>query len=147
MGYGKAFQQYKRSNVETAGKLELIVMCYDKVILNLQQSINHIQDKEILKKNEKIKNSLDIINELQASLNFEKGDKIAGNLDSLYTYLTSRILQADIDKDFIIFDECINILSELKSAWEGISTGKEEPVLTGNTMEQEVRRLPTQIAV
>ncbi len=146
MAYGKAFQQYKRSNVETAGRLELIIMCYDKVILNLQQSINHIEEKEALKKSEKIRNSLDIINELQVNLNFEKGDKIASSLDSLYTYLSSRIIVADIEKNISIFNECINILTELKSAWEGISEKKENSVPAAGMPGQEIRRLSAHIS-
>lgn len=147
MGYDKAFRQYKRSSIETADKLELIIMCYDKTILCLQQAKEHLRDIEIEKKVKKIQNALDIISELQSSLNFEQGDKIAKSLDSLYTYLTNRIILADIQKDFSIFNECINILSELKSGWEGIKTEKEELTPINNTAGQEIPRLSQQIAV
>ena len=147
MDYGKAFKQYKRSSIETADKLELVIMCYDKAILCLQQSKEHLRNNEIEVKVQKIQKALDIISELQSNLNFEKGDKIATSLDSLYTYLTNRIILADVQKDFSIFDECINILSELKSSWEGIKTEKEEPAPVNNTAGQEIPRLSNQIAV
>lgn len=147
MDYGKAFRQYKRSSVETADKLELVIMCYDKAILCLQHGKDNLRNYEIEKKVLKIQKALDIISELQSSLNFDKGDKIAKSLDSLYTYLTNRIILADVKKDFSIFDECINILSELKSAWEGIKTEKEEPAPIDNAAGQEIRRLSHQIAV
>ena len=147
MDYGKAFKQYNRSSIETADKLELVIMCYDKTILCLQHSKDHIRDKDFVKKAEKIKKALAIISELQASLDLDKGGKIAASLDSLYTYLTSRILLADIQKNISIFDECINILSELKSAWEGIRQEKEESIAINNTTENEIPRLSHQIAV
>ena len=147
MDYGKAFRQYKRSSIETADKLELVIMCYDKTILCLQQAQENLRNKEILKKVEKIRKALDIISELQSSLNFDKGDKIAKSLDSLYTYLTNRIILADIQKDYSIFNECINILSELKSGWEGIKTEKEELTPIDNTSGHEIPRLSHQIAV
>jgi flagellar protein FliS len=149
MDYGKAFRQYNRSSIETASKLELIIMCYDKAILCLEQSKDHIKDNNFIKKAEKIKLVLAIINELQVNLDLDKGGKIASSLDSLYTYLTGRILHADIKKDFSIFDECINILSELKGGWEGIKPEQEEPVSAPikNTAEQEIPRLSHQIAV
>jgi flagellar secretion chaperone FliS len=146
MDYGKAFRQYKRSSIETAGKLELIIMCYDKTILCLNQAKDHLREGEIPKKVAKLQNALDIIAELQSSLNFEKGGEIAKCLDSLYSYLTKRIILADIQKDYNIFDECIGILSELKSAWEGISSPKEEPVILDNNPSMEIRRLTHQIA-
>lgn len=147
MDYGKAFKQYRRSSIETADKLELVIMCYDKAILCLHQAKDHITVKEFAKKADKIKKTLAIIGELQSCLDLDKGEKIASSLDSLYTYLTNRIILADINKDYSIFNECINILSELKSAWEGIKVDKEEPTSIDNAADQEIRRLSHQIAV
>jgi len=146
MDYGKAFKQYRRSSIETASKLELVIMCYEKAILCLQQSKDYIRDKDFIKKAEKIKKTLDIVNELQANLDLDKGGKIAKSLDSLYTYLTNRILLADIQKNLTIFDECINILSELKSGWEGIRPEQEEPAPVNAAIPQEIRRLSQQVA-
>jgi flagellar protein FliS len=146
MDYGKAFRQYKRSSVETAGKLELVIMCYDKAILSINQAKGHLRDGEIIKKVEKLQNALDIISQLQSSLNFEKGGEIAKSLDSLYSYVTKRLMLADIQKAYDIFDECANILTELKGSWEGISTPKEDPVVLSNNAGMEIRRLSHQIA-
>jgi flagellar secretion chaperone FliS len=146
MDYGKAFKQYRRSSIETASKLELVIMCYEKSILFLQQSKEYIREKDFIKKSEKIKKVLDIINELQANLDLDKGGTIAKSLDSLYTYLTGRIILADIQKNLSIFDECINILSELKSGWEGIRPEQEEPAPVNTTVPHEIRRLSHQIA-
>jgi flagellar secretion chaperone FliS len=146
MDYGKAFRQYKRSSIETAGKLELIIMCYEKTILCLNQAKNHLIDGDIIKKVAKLQNALDIIAELQSSLNFEKGGEIAKSLDSLYSYITKRIILADIQKAYNIFDECVDILTELKSAWEGISSPKDEPLVNNYNENIEVRRLSGQIA-
>ena len=122
-------------------------MCYDKAILCLKQTKDHLKENEYIKKAEKIKKALTIVSELQASLDLEKGEKIARSLDSLYTYLTSRIILADIQKNLSIFDECINILSELKSGWEGIRTEKEALATANTIATEEIPRLSHQIAV
>lgn len=126
MTYRKMNKQYKKANIETAGKLDLIVMCYERTILCLNQAKNHLKEKEYEKKGRKIQKALDIINELQSSLNIEKGGVIAKNLDSIYSYITNRILIGDIQKDLSVFDECMNILEELKDAWIEISHPKAE---------------------
>ncbi len=146
MGYGKAFRQYNRSSIETAGKLDLIIMCYDKAILCINQAKSHLRDGEIIKKATKLQNALDILSQLQSNLNFEKGGEIAKGLDSLYSYVTKRLILADIQKANGIFDECADILSELKSAWEGISTPKEEPVALSDNAGAEIPRLSHQVA-
>jgi flagellar protein FliS len=87
MVYGKVLNQYKRSNIETAGKLDLIIMCYERAIQLLLQVKGHIHEKELIKKAHKVKKVLDIINELQSCLDMKKGGQIARNLDSLYSFI------------------------------------------------------------
>jgi flagellar protein FliS len=118
--------QYQRTKVETAGKMELIIMCYEKTLQALHEAKAFIEAKEYEKKAHKLQLSLDIIHGLQTSLNFEKGGQIAKNLDSIYSYITRRLLQGDIKKDIPIYDECIRILSELKEAWDKIAGGQAE---------------------
>ncbi|MBN1626768.1 MAG: flagellar export chaperone FliS [Deltaproteobacteria bacterium] len=125
MAYGKLVNQYKRSNIETAGKLDLIIMCYERAIQLLTQIKGYIRGKEVEKKVYKFKKVLDIINELQGALDMEKGGEIARNLDSLYSYMTKRLLVGDIRKDESAYDEAIRILSELNEAWHSIQNEQE----------------------
>jgi flagellar secretion chaperone FliS len=144
MGYGKSLSQYKRSNIETAGKLDLVIMCYEKAVLCLAQAKEHIKENEIEKKVEKFQRALDIINELQGSLNMEKGGQIAKNLDALYSYITKRLIVGDIQKDLSTYDESIRILSELLEAWKTIKsteTDHEGPALRRDDYHSEASRL------
>jgi flagellar protein FliS len=122
MVYGKISNQYKRSNIETAGKLDLVIMCYETAILYLTQVKDHIKDKNVEKKVYKFQKVINIITELQGCLDMEKGGQIARNLDSLYSYLTKRLLLGDIRKDLSVYDEAIRILIELKDAWQAIKS-------------------------
>ena len=126
MDYGKVLNQYNRSKIETAGKLDLIIMCYERTIQLLTQIKDHIREKESEKKIYKVKKVLDIINELQGCLNMEKGGQIARNLDSLYTYITKRLLVGDIRKDITAYDEALRILSELNEAWQTIKSEDDQ---------------------
>lgn len=129
MAYGKVLNQYKRSNIETAGRLDLIIMCYERAIQLLGQTKDHVREKESAKKALKVKKVLDIIAELQNSLDMEKGGQIARNLDSLYSYMTKRLLVGDIRRDETAYDETIRILSELNEAWQTIKSEQD----TGET--------------
>jgi flagellar secretion chaperone FliS len=143
MGYGKFLNQYKRSNIETAGKLDLVIMCYEKAILCLEQTKEHIIKKEFEKKAEKFQKALDIISELQCSLNMEKGGQIAKNLDALYSYITKRLILGDVQKDLAVFDESIHILSELLESWKAIKsteTDHEETVPKRDGYNSETSR-------
>jgi len=138
MVYRKVLSQYKRSSIETAGKLDLVIMCYEKVILLLTQIKEHAREKNVDKKVPKFKKVLDIINELQSSLDMEKGGEIARNLDSLYSYLTRRLIEGDIKKDLSVYDESIRILTELKEAWQTIKSQEDqnEDIYTDRDMHE-----------
>ena len=77
---------------------------------------------EFGKKGKAFSTAINLISELQSCLNFERGGEIAGNLDSIYTYLTQKLLQGDIEKNLDVYDEGIKIISELKQAWEQIAS-------------------------
>jgi flagellar secretion chaperone FliS len=144
MVYGKVLNQYKRSNIETASKLELVIMCYENAILCLAQVKEHIREHEMEKKANKFQKTLNLISDLQCSLNMEKGGQIAKNLDALYSYITKRLLLGDINKDLTAYDESIHILSELKEAWQAIKSteaAREEPVRGRDSYGSEASRL------
>ena len=96
MSYGKMLFHYQRTNIETSTGLGLVVMSYEYAIRFLKQAKEHYKNQEYLEKAKALQRALDIINELQCSLDFEKGKEIATNLDSIYNFLIRKLLEADI---------------------------------------------------
>ena len=124
MGYNRSFNQYQKTSMVTAGKLDLIIMCYEKVIQSLHQVKLNYEAKAFEAKAHALQKGLNIINELQCSLDCERGGEIAKNLDALYAYLTRRLLEGDLKEDLSAFDEVIHIMNELKEAWESVASSQ-----------------------
>ena len=76
--------------------------------------------------------TLDILNELQICLSFEKGGQIAQNLDAIYSFITRRLLEGDVKNDLTAYDESIRVLGELKQGWDGIAPKNMDPQSTPN---------------
>lgn len=125
MTYGRLMAQYRKMEVETAGKMDLVIMCYDKAIQSLGQAKALYEEKAYEEKGRSLRRALDIVNELRLALDLDKGGEIARNLDALYEYLTRSLLQGDLRRDLRVFDEGVRILSTLKSAWEQIAQVNE----------------------
>jgi flagellar protein FliS len=123
MTYKRMLGQYNRLNVETAGRLDLVLICYEKAIESLRQARKSYEENQFEQKARKLHRALQIVYELQGCLNLEKGGQIAHNLDAIYAYLTRRLLEGDVKKDLTAFDEAVKILSELKESWQGIAPG------------------------
>lgn len=132
MNYGKTLARYERTKVETSGKLDLVILCYEKAIQYLTEARDLMAENEFEKKAGKLNKALNIIYELQASLDFEKGGEIARNLSSIYSYIPPLLLEGDVKKDLSAYENAIRILSELKEAWEAISSGERPIAQEGN---------------
>jgi flagellar protein FliS len=126
MNYGKMLGQYQRTSVESASKVELVVLCYEKAIQSLGQAQRYYVDREYEKKGMALQKALSIINELQSSLDFENGGQIARNLDRIYTYMAQKLLLADFNMDLPVFDEVIRMLDGLKEAWETVAANDRD---------------------
>ena len=138
MTYSRMVNNYQNTSISTSSKLDLVILCYDKVIEFLAQTKIYFEEKEFEKKGRSFSTAINLISELQCCLNFEKGGEIAGNLDSIYSYLTQRLLQGDIEKNPGVYDEGIRIISDLKEAWEQIATADDDPV--DNIIVQDKKR-------
>jgi flagellar protein FliS len=130
MTYGRMLTQYRKTDVETAGKLDLVIMCYENAIRFLKQAMGHYESNAFEEKARALQKVFDIISELKSALDIEKGQRIAINLNSIYDYLLRSLLEADIRRDLDAFKSAIRLLAELKEAWESIaSRSKDEAPL------------------
>ncbi len=117
------YDQYKRTEINTANQGKLIVMLYDGAIRFLNVAHDSIADHKTYDiANTNILKAQDIITELLLSLNMSEGGEISRNLSSLYVYFKKRLLEANIQKDPEIIKEVLILVKELREAWEKISS-------------------------
>lgn len=123
-------QAYRQNQVHQASPVELVVMLYDRVILDLKTACTRLGEGNVKEKGKLVCHAVDIIAELQAVLDKEQGGEIAAKLDQLYTYMLGRITQANYDNDPKLFTEVIRLLEELQTGWRGLaqSAAARQPV-------------------
>ncbi|UZP68923.1 flagellar export chaperone FliS [Desulfovibrio mangrovi] len=137
----KAAKAYFQTQVATTSQGKLLLMLYDGCIKFLNQAKIKIEERDYAQKGILISKALDVINELDSSLNAEKGGELAENLHKLYFYCSTRLLNANLKMDIGYIDEVIKILSGLRSAYAQIIDTPEAtaaaamttPVQTGQT--------------
>jgi flagellar protein FliS len=113
-------KQYLSTQVSTADRLQLVVMLYDGAIKFLTQAKEKMAAQDAAGKGLYIGKALDIIAELNASLNFKEGKEVAANLFHLYNFMSAHLTRANLNWDATALDEVVKLLSQLRSAWEEV---------------------------
>jgi flagellar secretion chaperone FliS len=114
-------QAYYQTQIQSQSPLELVVMLYDGALRFLQMAADGTRRNDLVAKREGMSRSMAILAELQNTLNLQEGGEVAQSLDHLYTYITSRLLDANVRKDPAPVDEAIRLLRPLRDAWAQIA--------------------------
>lgn len=122
----KAIDSYNKVGLETgvdgANPYRLVTMLLDGAILSLGRAAQALKEKRIGEKGKEISIVIDIISSgLQASLDLEAGGEIAARLNSLYDYMCTRLLRANLHNDLAAIQEVSALLGEIKAGWEEIA--------------------------
>jgi flagellar secretion chaperone FliS len=115
-------QAYYQTHVQSQSPLELVVMLYDGALRFLQMAADATRRNDLVGKREGMSRATAIIAELQNTLNLTEGGEVAQSLDHLYTYITGRLLDANVKKDPVPIEEAIRLLRPLRDAWAQIAT-------------------------
>lgn len=118
------WKSYKQIATQTAPPGQLVLMLYDAGLRSLERALLGFAIKDPGERNTAIHNniqhSLDIIRELNSSLNREAGGELADTLSNLYAYFENRLTESNLRKQRAGVDEVLGHLSGLRDAWAGM---------------------------
>lgn len=77
---------------------------------------------EVVAKGKSLGKAIRLINQLNATLDMERGRQIAENLRALYLYMLERLTLANVTNDARIVDEAASLVRKVKSGWDKIVT-------------------------
>lgn len=130
MNMNSAMNEYKNAGVNAevmdAGPHRLIQMLMEGALDRIAIAKGAMQQKNIAVKGERISSAITIIEGLRHSLNKDAGGQIAMNLDDLYEYMASRLMEANLKDDVEMLDEVADLIRKIKSGWDEIPTNLKQ---------------------
>jgi flagellar secretion chaperone FliS len=81
---------------------------------------NNMPLSEVVAKGKSLGKAIRLINQLNATLDMERGQQIAKNLRNLYLYMLDRLTQANVTNDPRLVSEVSGLVRKIKSSWDQI---------------------------
>jgi len=131
------YNKYLETQVKTASPIQLVCMLYDGAIKFANLALTGIKEGNIEKKTVNIVKTEKIISELRISLNFDKGGEIAANLDRLYDFMYTYLIEANANDDITKLEHVIKMLLSLRESWQSIAN-KPAALVTPSNPAQPV---------
>ncbi|PCI22529.1 MAG: flagellar export chaperone FliS [SAR324 cluster bacterium] len=128
--YTKGRSAYKQAAVNTNDQGTLIMMLYDGTIRFLKAGIRKLEENDIEGAHRSIGKAKNIISELRTSLDLEKGGVVGENLNRLYTYMFSRLIDANVSKNKDPLIEVRDLMIELREGWKSVAKPQKKSLST-----------------
>lgn len=113
-----AYAQYQNNKIMTASPAELTLMLYEGAIKFCNIAIVAVENKEIEKAHIHIVKTEKIIDYLRVTLDMKY--PVAQDFERIYSYLSERLIDANIKKDVEILNEINDHLHAIRDNWKEV---------------------------
>ena len=120
--------QYRQTQIETSTTLDLVLMAYDGLITNLDQTVTALQadPKQIEVATEKIIRAQQIVEALDEGLDADKGE-LPELLSKFYDFLRRGLIQANLSKSADELQEIVKAITQVRDYWQASIEFSDQP--------------------
>ncbi|WGL51903.1 flagellar export chaperone FliS [Nocardioides sp. BP30] len=108
---------YTQNAVGTASPSTLLVMLFDRLVLDCERGLRATMARDNLEANKQYVHAQSIVSHLQGSLDPE-GWSGGRELMALYAYLQRRLIQANVRHDVKVGREVVALTRHLRDTWK-----------------------------
>jgi flagellar protein FliS len=122
--------RYLADSIDTASPGQLLIMLYDRLVVDLLQGEEALRANDRDQAAERITHAQEIILELRTTLDIDAWSGAPG-LAGLYGFLLTELIQANIRRDVDKVASCRGIIEPLRDAWReaaAMAAAKPAPV-------------------
>jgi flagellar protein FliS len=117
--------------VADASPTRLVQIMYEQILSELataqgcmERIHDHLPLADVVAKGKAMGKAIRLINQLNGTLDMERGKEVAANLRALYIYMLARLTQANAGNDPEIVAEISALVRKVKSGWDQIVTDR-----------------------
>ena len=108
---------YLGNSVATASPARLLVMLCDRLVLDVQRGLDAQRAGNLPESHNQLVHAQEIVIHLRSTLHVEAWDGGPG-LASLYDWLHTELIRANVSKDPAVTEGCLSIVTDLAETWK-----------------------------
>lgn len=108
---------YQDSAVRGATPIELVVLLYDAAIDAMRQALSAMQECNVERRSAQIAHALIVLQQLQGTLDFERGGEAARQFEQFYNLVRAKLLEAQIRGSLALMQQQIGAMSDVRNCW------------------------------
>lgn len=118
MALPNAYSQYSNNKVLTASPAELTLMLYDGMVKFCNIAISGVDQGDVGKAHTNIMKIERILDYLRMTLDMSY--PVSQDYERIYSYLSKRLLEANMKKDKEILEEVLGHLHSVRDTWKEV---------------------------
>lgn len=127
MDWDQIGQTYQRATVQSATTVGLVIALYDRLAADLGRAAAAIRKGDVETRCKELNHALLVLQHQDGLLDMKNGGETAQALASFHSWVRLRMLDAQVKLDPAILDKQIDIVLELRQAWDEVESRSQTP--------------------
>src|SRR5271165_5482884 len=108
---------YRENAVRSATPIELVVILLDAALDDMRRANAAIQASNLEERAQAIRHAMLILQQLQGTLDFEKGGQVAQQFEQFYNLIRAKLLESQLRNSTELMQQQIQFMSEVRDCW------------------------------
>jgi flagellar secretion chaperone FliS len=117
---------YRRSAIEGASPIGLMIALFDTVVGDLRRAAFALRKDDIETRCRELNHATLVLGQLNEWVDLENGGESAQTLSRFYAYLRAKMMEAAITKSAKLLEAQIDMIVHVRSAWQKLDVGSLE---------------------
>jgi flagellar protein FliS len=108
---------YRENAVRGASAIELVVVLFDVAIDDMRRAACAIQTGDIEERAQAIRHAMLVLQQLQGTLDFERGGEVARYFEQFYNLIRGNLLESQLRNSPQLMRQQIQFMAEVRDCW------------------------------
>ena len=100
----------------------MVVLLYDRLVRDIHQAIAALNAGDVEARSGHVNHALLILQQLQGTLDFQRGGDTARQLETFYSYVRGKLLEAQICQSRDLMLEQVRAITDVRECWAKLET-------------------------